>query len=201
MIIGKSKLTSFKSSDFIIGDEFGNLKLVKKSNGDFKGFKAGQVLAMMTEEKVQGGDAESKSVTVQFLDRNEWDKDYEIIESNSLDFDLDEIQGINGVELSLKTIPSNGETIVNVKAVLSADRSTDVLGLELGDFKATVDGVENVITAVAFVDGYYNLTLTTALVAATNLTIGTWDASVSKSILLKEDCLLQAESVTEMVLT
>jgi hypothetical protein len=142
-----AKLKSFKNSDFLIGDEYGNLKVAINSAGDFVGFSAGQVLPEMTKAKSLGGDSESKSVSVQFINRNQWDSDYTIFTSKQLGFDLIEIQGVNPVNVAFNSIPTAGTTIV-LKAALSSDNSTEVTGLVLLDFILQVDLATVVATAM-----------------------------------------------------
>ena len=154
-----SKMTSFKAWDFIVGDDKGNWKFAVDSNGDYTGFKAGQVVAQMTTTKVQGGDPESKAITVQFIDRNQWDVDYVIFDPNDLGFQPDDIQGVNGVTISYVNIPSNGETELVVKPVLNSDNDTFVSGTLLENYKVTYAGVTQVVSNITEVDGV-SVTLT-----------------------------------------
>lgn len=140
-----SKLTGFKNSDWLIIDDAGNMRIAINSKGDFVGFSAGQVIANQVMEKVEGGDGESKSVTVQFLNRKQWDQDYTIVTQKELDIDWEDIQGANPTNISFKTVPSNGDTTVVVSTVLASDNSTHVEGAETDDFKATVNGAPVVI--------------------------------------------------------
>jgi hypothetical protein len=144
-----SKMRSFKNADFLIGDEYGNLKVAINSAGDYVGFSAGQVLPEMTKAKTLGGDSESKSLSVQFINRNQWDTDYTIFTSKQLGFDLIEIQGVNASNVSFNSIPTAGTEIV-LQAVLSSDNSTEITGLVLLDFIIQVEGAT--VTATGMVE-------------------------------------------------
>lgn len=143
-----SKMTSFKAWDFIVGDENGNWKMAVNSNGDFKGFKGGQVIAEMTKTKAEGGDNESKSIIVQFLDRQEWDTDYSIFAATELGFQPDEVQGINPVNLTFLSEPADGDTTIIIKPVLSADNNTFVSGTENNSYIFTINGAVASITGL-----------------------------------------------------
>lgn len=195
-----SKLTSFKSADFWIGDEFGNLKMAINSNGDFIGFSAGQVLAELTKAKVMGGDAESKSLTVQLLNRKQWDENYTIATSDQLGFDLIEIQGVNPVQLEMTAIPTNAATVITVNAVLEADRETNVEGLIAADFIATVDGASNAIVSVTEASNVYTITLTDALSTGEIVLIEFWDPATNSKTILSGEVLYGTDGVAETVL-
>ena len=147
-----SKMTSFKAYDFAVGDDKGNWKFAIDSNGDYTGFKAGQVVAQMTTTKVQGGDPESKAVTVQFIDRNQWDRDYVIFDPTDLGFQPDDIQGVNGVTISFVNVPANGESQLFIKPVLNSDNDTLVTGTDSPDYVVTYDDVVQVILPGAVKD-------------------------------------------------
>ena len=154
-----SKMTSFKAWDFIVGDDKGNWKFAVDSNGDYTGFKAGQVVAQMTTTKVQGGDPESKAVTVQFIDRNQWDREYVIFDPADLGFQPDDIQGVNGVTISFVNVPANTETELVIKPVLNSDNDTFVAGTLTTNYKVTYDDVDQAVSGIAEVDGV-SVTLT-----------------------------------------
>jgi hypothetical protein len=145
-------MTSFKAYDFAVGDDKGNWKFATDSNGDYTGFKAGQVVAQMTTTKVQGGDPESKAVTVQFIDRNQWDREYVIFDPNDLGFQPDDIQGVNGVTISFVNVPADTETSILIKPVLNSDNDTLVTGTDSPDYVVTYDDVVQVILPGAVTD-------------------------------------------------
>ena len=190
-----AKLTSFKSLDFMFGDDSGNWKLAVNSNGDFKGFSVGQVVAMMTKTKVQGGDPESKTVSVQMLDRDEWDKNYAILERSTLTFSPSDIDGINGVEIALPAITGVATTAV-FTVVLAADRTTPVTGLVKADFLMTKDGVDAApATIVEGVDGKYTATFT-AIGVGKKVVVSTYDATALTTAIITDGVLFRGTSNT-----
>lgn len=142
-----AKLTSFKKLDFIFGDDEGNWKLAVNNEGDFTGFSAGQVLAKMTKTKIQGGDPESKTVVIQMLNREQWDKNYAILGRSLLDFSPEELGGANPVEIKVAPLTAAG-TSLSFTAVLASDRNTPVSGLTAADFMIMSNGVKIVPTSI-----------------------------------------------------
>lgn len=155
-----SKAESFKSSDWIFFDESGNLMLAIDSNGDFKGFEAGQVTPEMTKRKVQGGDPESKSIMIQLLNRKQSDQDYAVILAEQLGFDAQEdIRGVNSASAVFDAIPSAGTTF-DARIVLDSDRNTNVGGLtSAAEFLYTVNGASVTISSIAESNGVYTFTV------------------------------------------
>jgi len=177
-----SKLKGFKNLDFIIGDNEGNWKLVKKSNGNYKGFSAGQVLPLMTKNKISGGDIESKGITVQFINRREWDTEYDILLRDNLDNDQEDFNGVNAVSLAFDVVPANLDTTLVVSGLLDADKKTLIEGLVVTDFLVTVNAATVTPTLVE-VNGVYTLTIT-ALATADIVTVQLYDSSANKNIVI-----------------
>lgn len=195
-----SKLTSFKSKDVIIGDEEGNWMFAKNANGDYTGFSAGQIVAEMRKTKQSGGDAESKSLTIQFLNRLQWDTNYGIIHADSINWTPQEVPLINGVNLSFMAIPSDAETTISIKAVLSSDNSTAVSGLVVADFLVTNDGITVVPSLVTEgADGEYVLTIA-AISTGDVLFVDLWDGTLNVNAINSNDVLYRSEGVTETVI-
>lgn len=150
------KLTSFKSWDFILGDEEGNWMVAENSDGTVGGFTAGHTTAELTSRKVAGGDPESKALLVQFLDRLQFDRNYAILHQEYLDFSPNDVPAVNGVFLEFNSVPTAG-TSLEVKATLAQDRNTPVEGLT--DFSVIINGVESTATAAESPAGIYTLTV------------------------------------------
>lgn len=193
-----AKLTTFKNLDFIIGDSEGNWKMVLLSNGDFKGFRAGQVNALMTSDRTQGGESENKPLTIQFLSRLEWDKNYGIVTRANVDFDPEDITGVNGVKLTFNEAPANLDTTLKIVAKLASDNNTLVTGLVTANFLVKVDGATVVATAVE-ASGVYTLTLP-ALATADVVTVDLYDSVANKDIVLSGDILYRSETITATVI-
>ncbi len=196
-----SKLTSFKTWDFGILDEEGNWILAKDSAGDYGGMSAGQVVAEMRKAKVAGGDAESKAITAQFLERLQWDENYGIVHNENLTtpFTPQEIPLVNGVNLEFLVVPADTDVILEVGAKLSQDNDTPVEGLILADFLVTVDGVTVVPTLVDEPSpGEYDITIA-ALATGEVVFIDLWDGTLNVNVVDSLGVLYRSPGVTETV--
>lgn len=192
-----SKLRSYKSYDYLIGDDEGNWMAAKNSNGDFKGFTGGHLTPEMRKNKAKGGDSEMKAILVQFLNRKEWDINYDTFHSENLDFATEDIPAVNGVNLTITEIPTTGATVLKVKAVLAQDNNTLVEGLVLADFKVTSAGVNNPVTAVnEATPGNYELTITAVVLAEEQIAYLN-ETGVDSNIILNEGILYRSNSVSE----
>lgn len=190
-----AKLTSFKALDFIFADEEGNWRIAVTSEGDFKGFTAGQAIAMLTNTKTLGGDPESKSFSIQLLDRIQWDQNYEFALRDSLDFSPEEIDGVNGVTISFDSIPAAAATTVDFTVVLASDELTPVEGLVDADFAYSVDGVVGAMTVVENSPGKYTGTVA-AISAAEVLGIKTYNTPTLTDVVLNNGVLYRGDLVT-----
>lgn len=190
-----SKATSFKSLDFIVGDELGQWKMAVNKDGSYGGFEAGQVVAQLTSTKVQGGDPESKGLTVQFLDRIQWDREYDIFTPTQLGFQPNDIAGVNGVTLTFDQAPSNEDTTIVVKAVLNADNNTPVTGLAIGNFLYTDQGAAVTPSAISEANGVYTLTVT-AVSTSDVLTIKLRDTTASSDVIISNGVLYKSNTAT-----
>ncbi len=151
------------------------------SEGNYGGFSAGQVTPEMRKTKVQGGDAESKSLVVQFLDRLEWDENYEIFSRKEIGISVEDIQGVNGVAVSFVNVPADGETALLVNAVLKSDKSTKILGLENTEFTVDVNGTSTVVTPTATAnEGEYSLAVS-SLSSGDVVSVRTFDSALNST--------------------
>lgn len=179
-----AELTSFKALDFIFADEEGNWRLAVNSDGDYRGFTCGQVVAMLTNTKTLGGDPESKALTVQVIDREQWDKKYSFALRSQLDFSPEEIDGINGVILTITSTPAAAGTTLDFTAVLKSDGLTPVEGLVLADILHTVDGVESAPSILTENSaGNYTLTVP-AYSSAEVVKISLYDSTAAVAVVL-----------------
>ena len=175
------KLEGYKNFDYIIGDDEGNWMLATNSDGSYSGFSAGHTTPELTKRKVPGGDAESKSVLIQFLERSQFDRNYAILHQKELTFTPMDIQGVNGVEIKYNAIPTEGGDL-DVQVVLAQDRNTPVEGLT--QFAVVANGVSGAATASAGASpGQYTLSPSTPTVADDIIVVklGTSVQSVSDS--------------------
>ncbi len=186
-----SKLTSFKSKGAILIDDSGRWLFGKNSDGDYVGLTLGQVNAELRKTKVQGGDAESKAITMQFLDRAQFDLNYGIVESAELGFSTSEVSSVNGVNLAFTAIPADSDTTLSFSVLLASDNSSPVEGLIIADFVVTIDGTTVTPSAIAeATPGNYALTVT-ALVATKVVTVdvgnGTYDIVINTGELYRDE--------------
>ena len=156
------KMTSFKSFDFIIGDVKGNWMVATNSDGSFGGFTAGHATAELRKNAVQGGDAESKSLMIQFLDRLQLDRNYAILHQDQLTFVPSEVPSVNGVHIEFVTVPADSDTAIDVTLHLNSDHSTTVVGATTAaNYVVTVDGVTATLgTITENPEGKYNIVIT-----------------------------------------
>lgn len=193
-----AKLTSYKSYDFIIGDNEGNWAFAKTSSGDFKGFSAGHVTAEMRKSKVAGGDAESKSLLIQFLDRLQWDENYAIMHSDQLTFTPQEVPVVNGCIVAYTVLPADTDVDLSVSVKLASDNDSLVEGLIIGDFKATRDGVLEAITGVVEITpGNYDLTIA-AIVAGEIIGADLYDIATPSQVVINNSILYRSEEIFEV---
>ena len=194
-----AKLEGYKNFDFIIGDDEGNWMLSTNSDGSYSGFTAGHSTPELTKRKVAGGDAESKSFVVQFLDRLEWDRNYAILHQDELDFSPSDVPAVNGVVLEFDVVPTNADTTIVVSAKLSGDNSTNVEGLLVANFIYKVDGATVVPSLVAEVNGVYTLTVA-ALSTSEVLTLDLWDGSLNLGVTTLSGVLYRSDEITATVI-
>ena len=198
-----SKLTGFGNIEWILGDVNGSWKMAKNSDGDFKGFSAGQTNAMVTTPAT-ATETEKKSVTFQLTDRNEYDTMYDVFLSSTL-FPISDVKGINGVNLTFADAsgavpPADTDTTLKVKAVFAADNYTGVEGLIVGDFLYTVNGATVVPSGVVDDgDGFYTFTVA-AVSASDALLLQNYDSSVNKNVVITTaDVLLRSNILSATV--
>lgn len=188
-----AKLTSFKSMDFIFADAEGNWKVAVNSNGDYQGFSVGQVLAHMTKARVQGGEPESKSISMQMLNREQWDKNYAILERSLLTFSPEEIDGVNRVVIKLDPIAA-AATTVTFSIKLGADNNTPVLGWSATDLALVVNGVEEAITGVVEgLNGNYTGTIG-AVASLEKVQVISMDDALETRAVIISDSIFKGES-------
>jgi hypothetical protein len=175
------KMESYKTYDYWIGDTDGNWMVVKRSDGDFKAFDGGHTTPELTKRQVEGGDPESKSMLIQFLNRLEWDRQYEILHAEQLPFTPQEIPLINGVVITFDTIPAAAETTIDFTVVLASDNDTLVEGLADADIVYMVNGVTTAMAVVENTPGKY--TGTVVAVSATEiLTLDTFHGATNSNV-------------------
>jgi hypothetical protein len=195
-----SKLTGFGNINWVLGDVNGNWKFAVNTNGDFTGFRTGQTLSSMTIPAT-ATETEKKSITFQFTDRKQIDESYAVILASNL-FPISDIAGVNGIEFSFEdangiVVPATSDTTLKVKAVLSSDKTTEIEGLLVGDFKYSVDGTSEVPTIVDEGNGFYTLTVTTLVAYVIGLT--TWDSVAKENVVIKDGLLYRGNQLSATI--
>lgn len=193
-----SKLTSYKSKGAILIDDSGRWLFGVNSDGDYVGLTIGQITAEMRKTKVQGGDAESKALTFQFLDRYQWDYSYGIVERSELGFAPSEVPTINGVKLSFTEIPSAAAVEIKVGVVLASDSNSTVEGLVANDFVVTSDGSSQVPSGIVE-DTPGNYTLTVTAISAGALTVDLFDSALNLNVIISEEVLYRSDILSTTV--
>ena len=172
------RLTSFKNYDIIIIDDNGDFMMAVNSDGSYSGFEVGHITAEMRKNKVSGGDSESRSILMQFLNRRQLDRDYAIIHADQLTFTTSDIPAINAVAIEPVTTPVAAGAKFKVTVKLACDKTTPVVGLLPADFYITVNGTGAIATsATELPDGSYDLEAAAALVSTDVVTVTLWDGS------------------------
>lgn len=187
-----AKLTSYKSRGAIIIDDKGSWLFGVNAAGDYVGMTAGQITAELRKTKVQGGDAESKSVSIQFLDRYQWDWSYGIVQRSQIGFGTDEVPTINGVNISFTEVPASGATEVKVSVLLSTDNNSTVEGLVAADFVVT-NGTSNSVPSALAEDTPGNYTLTVDALVSGTLSVDIFDSSVNMNVIINEGSLFRSD--------
>lgn len=192
-----AKLTGFGNINYVLGDVNGNWKFAVDGNGDFTGFTAGQTLAAITTPAT-ATETEKKTFTFQLTDRTQIDSTYAVIEAANA-FPISNISGVNGVEFSFAdangpVIPAVGDTALSIKAVLSADRITDIDGLVVADFISSAGTVSAIPTSG---NGFY--TLTVPALTAGLLTLRTKDSTLGTDVIVNSNILFKSNLLSATV--
>jgi hypothetical protein len=188
------KLQSYKGWDLIIGDESGNWLVTNNSDGSYGGFTAGHITPELTKRSVQGGDAEMKSLLVQFTKRLQWDINYSVLHADELDFYAEDVPAVNGIDLDFTAAPSNSDTTLTLTAVLNSDNDTKVIGLEAANFIFKVANATITPAVVESPDGTYSLTVS-ELNTGDAISVGLWDSSLNTDVTDLSDVLYRATPI------
>lgn len=184
-----SKMESFKRYDYIIGDAEGNWLLASKSNGNYQGFTAGHTTPELTQRKAEGGDPEYKTLLVQFLDRLQWDRNYDIIHAEDIDITPQEMPLVNGTIIEYTTQPAATDTTLEVSIALASDKSTPVEGIDDNNIGVKVNGAVATVSAVVeSTPGNYTITIP-ALSQGDKVEVEHFDSATSSNVALSNGVL------------
>jgi hypothetical protein len=121
----------------------------------------------------------------QFLDRLQFDRYYVILNADELDFYPEEIMCVNGVDVSFTSVPSNGDTSLELKFLLNSDHNTPVLGIDNADVYVKVNGATATLGTMTQngLNGDYTLAITSPSLATNDtLEVGFWHSSIPNGI-------------------
>lgn len=177
-------IESYNQYDITFFDSDGNVLLMKTKSGDYKGFTLG---AFQNGKYgwTNGATANSQTVTIQLINRDEFDKRKGWITAANLDFVAQEdLDGYNDVTLTL-TSPAAAATSVSFKVISTPDNhEIPIQGLAKENFRYAVNGTTTTITTLTAGanPGEYTLTVP-ALVAGQNLTLRLYDSVLNAQII------------------
>lgn len=165
------------------------------SSGGFSGFDTG----MLQPEKLRPGttqEGQREGLMWQFLDPDEVNSEFVLIEGKELDFNPLSVEGINEVVLSYVNTPSDTDTTITVKATLK-DMKTAVSGGTYSDFLRKVDGVTSNPTAGddSSTAGTYVLTVS-AVSTGDVETIELYDNANNRDVITLDGDLYQSKTAT-----
>lgn len=137
-----------------------------------------------------GSESGYTPIMMQLLDKKQFDN------GSVLDpqFDLtNEVHGIIDTTIT-GTATAGGDVVAEIKA--AANKSFDILGLTVNNFRLIVNGSAEVATAVSFDDvaNAYDITPTSTLVATDTVIVELYDSTVSASVAKVGDQLYQGKS-------
>jgi hypothetical protein len=142
-------------------DVEGNKILTETKAGAVKGFGVKMFHVSYYKGK-EGNNPAVQTLMLQLSDFREMER-MAYITGENLDFDPNDIDGINGVILNANPVVS-GATSLTFSAKLQ-DKSHNVEGLLVSDFEFKKDGVVIVPSALAYLDGVYSATVPATVTA------------------------------------
>ena len=157
------KLEGQDNNRFVFVDSNGSFLVTKGStDGNFRGFLTSRTKRGKVSLQTPGVGAK-QMLDFQLANTYELEDNVEIISSELLDFDARLIEPIVQAYVEFDAVPSNAGTTIVVKALVDRGRKTPIVGLTTsGDFKVTINGVEEAPSVAADSSGTYTIT-TTAL--------------------------------------
>jgi len=185
-------LSGFGNYDLVLFDVDNTMFLTTTKANEPKGF----TLGMFQNGKYTGAngtDAANQTITLQLIERAEIDERMSWITTDNLDFSYGELTGVNEVLVTVDPIVTASTTIVLSAFLL--DKTHPVLGLLVGDFTVTRNGVAVIPSAIAYnaTTKKYTLTVTA------NTTADVMTVSVKGIVLTPADVLYKSNTATLVV--
>lgn len=168
---------SYNQYDVLITYETGMIKCATSVDGtQIKGISVGM---LNTNGYSENNGTNSASTILKFQVTNPFEYNQYVDLLTDLDFDpTSELFGITDCVLTGTADASDNKAYVSVKWL--HNEQFNILGLAVANFRLTIDGVADTITAVTYnsTTGLYALTPTTALTASDVVVVQLYDASV-----------------------
>lgn len=157
------KLEGQDNNRFVFVDSNGSFMVTKGSTeGNFRGFLTSRTKRAKVALQTPGVGAK-QALEFQLANTYELEDNVEIISSDLLDFDARNIEPVVQAYVDFNAIPANLATTIVVKALVDRGRKTPITGLTTsGDFKVSINGVEEAASVAVDASGIYTIT-TTAL--------------------------------------
>ena len=168
---------SYNQYDVLITYETGFIKCAESVDGtEIKGLSVGMLNTNGYTEN-NGSNSASTIIKFQITDPFEYNQYVNLL--TELDFNPNtEIFGITDCKLTGTADASDNKAYVSVKWL--HNEQFNILGLSTSNFRLTINGVADVITAVTYNSstGLYSITPTTAFVADQTVVVQLYDATV-----------------------
>ncbi len=153
-----ASLNSYGAWDAIFFDSAGNGIYYTSNGGKRKGFTLGMLNATPIEFG-SGATATKTGIEMQLINRAEMDKGLSVIDADTLDFSIFELEDVNQLEVSLDAV-ADGATSITGKIVSAWDST--LTSTEIDESALTITGAT---ASAAIVDANGNLTITVTAVS------------------------------------
>lgn len=171
----------------ILGDGEGNLLLAKTVAGDFVGLSTSHLYAMPFTLK-NGAVSQKTGLEIEFSNSTQINDRLTWVAATDLDFSPDDIDGVNDIELSIPTAPSDTDTVFGVQAVRKKDGGFNS-GVAGTDLRVTKNGATLVHTtdytiAADSANKKYDITLVAAAATGDVFTVAYYDTGNSSEVII-----------------
>lgn len=187
--------SSYKGNNFgkvLLVFENGKILVATNQSGtEWSGFDVGMFTSQYTPNT--GSEDEQVTAMMQLVNTEQFEKLGAIVDSETLGFDPNFLQGV--IE-SKVTVLSASTTSVTASVVALFNTAINIEGLTDNEFKVTVDGVEDAVTAVTYLNGVYTITITTALTAGDVVVVSLFDQTLETIIVKSGDLFYKGTSNT-----
>lgn len=169
--------SSYKGNNFgkvlLVFENGTILAVMSQDKTTWSGFDAGMFTSQYTANT--GSEDEQVTAIMQITNTEQFENLGTILDSESLGFNPNDLTGVIDTEVTVTAAPvaATGQITATVKALFN--KGIDIEGLLATDFRVLLNGVEDTITAVTFINGAYEIDITSALVAADEVVVELYD--------------------------